>query len=64
MIVVSNATPVITLAKIGHFDLLQKLFTKITISQDVWTEVAIKGAGRSGSFEVQRGWIQVAHIAN
>jgi predicted nucleic acid-binding protein len=45
VIVVSNATPLITLAKVGHFDILQKLFTEITISQEVWNEVVVKGIG-------------------
>jgi predicted nucleic acid-binding protein len=65
VIVVSNATPLITLAKVGHFDLLQKLFSKITISQEVWNEVVVKGASRSGSVEAaQASWIQVVSLAN
>ncbi len=65
MIVVSNATPLITLAKVGYFDILQKLFTEITISQEVWNEVVIKGAGRSGSSETgQASWIRVVSLAN
>jgi predicted nucleic acid-binding protein len=42
VIVVSNSTPLITLAKVGYFDLLQKLFTEITISQEVWNEVVVE----------------------
>lgn len=65
MIVVSNATPLITLAKVGHFDLLQKLFTEVTISEEVWNEVVVKGAGRSGSGETsQASWIQVVSLVN
>ena len=65
MIVVTNATPLITLAKVGYFDLLQKLFVEITISQEVWNEVVVKGAGRSGSAETaQAGWIRVVSLAN
>ena len=65
MIVVSNATPLIALAKVGHFDLLQKLFSEVTISQEVWNEVVVKGARRSGSDETARaGWIQVVSLAN
>jgi predicted nucleic acid-binding protein len=65
VIVVSNATPLITLAKVGYFDLLQKLFAEITISQEVWNEVVVKGAGRSGSVETsQASWIQVVSLAN
>lgn len=65
MIVVSNSTPLITLAKVGHFDLLKQLFTEITISDEVWDEVVIKGAGQSGASETsQADWIKVSPIAN
>ena len=63
MIVVSNSTPLITLAKVGHFDLLQKLFTEITISREVWHEVVVRGAGQAGSAETsQADWIRVVPI--
>lgn len=65
MIVVSNSTPLITLAKVGYFNLLQKLFAEITISREVWNEVVVKGAGRSGSVETaEASWIQVASLAD
>jgi predicted nucleic acid-binding protein len=65
VIVVSNATPLITLAKVGYFQLLQKLFAEITITEETWNEVVIKGAGRSGSAETaQASWIQVAALAD
>jgi predicted nucleic acid-binding protein len=65
VIVVSNATPLIILAKVGYFDLLEKLFAEITISQEVWTEVVVKGAGRSGSAETaQASWIHVASLTD
>lgn len=65
MIVVSNSTPLITLAKVGYFDLLQKLFTEITISQEVWNEVVVRGAGLAGSSETsQASWINVRSVAN
>lgn len=65
MIVVSNSTPLITLAKVGYFDLLQKLFTEITISQEVWDEVVVSGAGLAGSSETsQAGWIKVSSVAD
>ncbi len=63
MIVVSNATPLITLAKVGHFELLRKLFTEITISREVWDEVVVKGAGRAGALETANAsWIHVSRI--
>ena len=60
MIVVSNSTPLITLAKVGHFDLLKLLFTEITISHEVWEEVVVKGVNQPGSGETsQANWIKV-----
>ena len=41
MIVVSNASPLIILAKISYFHLPQRLFNKITISEEVWDEVVV-----------------------
>jgi predicted nucleic acid-binding protein len=65
VIVVSNSTPLITLAKVGYFDLLQKLFNEITISQEVWNEVVVRGTGLAGSSETsQAGWINVSSVAN
>jgi predicted nucleic acid-binding protein len=65
VIVVSNATPLITLAKVGYFNVLQQLFTEITISQEVWNEVVVKGTGRSGSVETAKAsWIQIVSLAN
>jgi predicted nucleic acid-binding protein len=63
MIVISNASPLIMLAKLGLFDLLQRLFSHLTVAQEVWHEVALQGAGLPGSIElqqaVQAGWVIV-----
>ena len=68
MIVASNASPLIILAKISYFHLPQRLFNEITISEEVWDEVVIKGAGLPGSTETeaasQSGWIHIAQLAN
>jgi predicted nucleic acid-binding protein len=68
VIVVSNASPLIVLAKISYFHLPQRLFNKITISEEVWDEVVIKGAGLPGSTETrqasQSGWIHITQLAN
>jgi predicted nucleic acid-binding protein len=68
VIVVSNASPLIILAKISYFHLPQRLFNEITISEDVWDEVVINGAGLPGSAETQgasqSGWIHIARLAN
>ncbi len=45
MIVVSNSSPLITLAKIGHLDILAKLFETIMVPKPVYEEVTEKGRG-------------------
>jgi predicted nucleic acid-binding protein len=68
VIVVSNTSPLIILAKISFFHLPQRLFNEISISEEVWDEVVVKGAGLPGSTETQQasqsGWIHVAQLAN
>ena len=65
MIVVSNASPLIILSKLGQFDLLTRLFTEIIIAPEVWEEVVVKGAGLPGSAEVrQASWIRVESVSN
>ena len=61
MIVVSNSSPLITLAKIGHFDMLGKLYDKIFITPEVFQEVVSDGGGLPGSIEVAAArWMIVA----
>ena len=58
MIVVADATPLIYLAAIGKFDLLQILYGRISIPSAVYEEVVIQGAGRSGASETAAAdWI-------
>lgn len=65
MIVVSNASPLIILSKLGQFDLLSRFFTEIIIAQEVWHEVVVKGAGLPGATEVQRAsWVRVEAVNN
>ncbi|MFZ5919790.1 MAG: DUF3368 domain-containing protein [Chloroflexota bacterium] len=60
MIVVSDATPLIALVKIGQLDLLQQLFGGILIPKMVYDEVVTNAAGRPGSTEIhQAKWISV-----
>ena len=59
MIVVSNATPLIGLAKIGRLTLLQELFGTITIPPAVYDEVVTNAPNRPGAKEIrQAAWIQ------
>lgn len=65
MIVISDASVLINLAIIGHLDLLQKLYQEIIISEAVYYEITIKGAGKPGDQEVRSSdWVQVMAIKN
>ena len=59
MIVVSNTSPLTNLAAIGQFDLLQRLFGRIDISEGVWSELNAAGKRWPGSVEVEgANWIE------
>ena len=59
MIVVSNASPLITLARIGRLDLLRALFGRIHIAAEVHQEVVMRGGGRPAASGVQAAdWIE------
>ena len=63
MKVVSDASPLIALARIGHFDLLPKLYGTIVISTEVYNEVVIAGAGLPGAKQAANAtWVQVAAL--
>jgi hypothetical protein len=65
VIVVSNASPLIILSKLGQFDLLPRLFTEIIIAQEVWDEVVVNGVGLPGSTEVQQApWTRLEAVTN
>jgi predicted nucleic acid-binding protein len=65
MNVVSNASPLINLARIGKLDLLRQLYGEIVIPQAVWNEVVMEGAGQPGAEEVSTaGWIKQQTVAN
>ena len=46
MIVVSNSSPLISLARVGLLELLPRLFDRIHVAQEVYQEVVVSGAGR------------------
>ena len=65
MTVVSDASPLINLARIGQLDLLRALYETLLIPEAVWREVVVDGAGQPGSAEVRAAdWIQTQAIAN
>lgn len=45
MIVASDTSPLTSLAAIGHFELLRKLFGEIHIAEGVWEELNRSPAG-------------------
>ncbi len=46
MIVVCDSTILIGLAKIGRLELLEKVFSKISVPEEVFRELLEKGAGK------------------
>jgi hypothetical protein len=49
MTMVSNASPLITLARIGQLDLLRQLYNDIIIPEAVWHEVVVEGTNQPGA---------------
>ena len=65
MIVLADSSPLIALAKIDLFFLLQKLFGSVTISGEVYAEVVVAGAGMAGAADTSKSpWIEVRQIKN
>jgi len=63
MIVVSNATPLISLTIIKQLGLLQTLYGQVHIPPAVYEEVVTKGRGRAGAKEVaETDWIVVTDL--
>jgi uncharacterized protein len=60
VIVVSNSSPLIALARISRLKLLASFYERILIPAEVQHEVTIAGRGLPGADEVQKAnWIQV-----
>ena len=63
MIVVSDSSPLITLARIGRLALLADLFDKILVPSAVYDEVTVAGRGRPGAEESRRAsWIESTKV--
>ena len=64
MIVVSNTTPLIGLASIGHFDLLHRLFGKVYIPRAVYEEAVVRGREEGGAKRevAMAAWIEVVEV--
>lgn len=65
MIVVSNTSPITSLAAIGHFELLRELFGQVHIAQAVWHELNHGGRRHPGSHEVENAaWVDRHEVEN
>ncbi|MGC9445231.1 MAG: DUF3368 domain-containing protein [Candidatus Methanospirareceae archaeon] len=63
MIVVSNAGPLIALAKISQLPLLKALFGELVIPEEVQREIVVRGKGKPGAEIVARAdWIKVRRV--
>jgi predicted nucleic acid-binding protein len=66
MIVVTNTTPLILLARRGLLALLQRCYGQLLLPPAVWREVVEEGEGRAGQQETVEartaGWIVVRHL--
>lgn len=63
MIAVSDSSPLITLARIGHLKLLADLYGRIVIPTQVHHEVVVSGRGLPGAEEVRKAdWIEVRAV--
>lgn len=64
MIVISDSSPLITLARAGHLELLHKFYGTVTIPGEVHEEVVVAGAGMPGAEEVRKtSWIRTNRLA-
>lgn len=65
MKVVSDASPLIALARIDCLELLRKLYGRVLISTEVFDEVTVAGAGLPGARQVAGAtWIEVTSVTD
>jgi predicted nucleic acid-binding protein len=65
LIVVSDSSPLIALARIGHLSLLREMYGQVAVPQAVYGEVVNGQGGRPGAAEVARAdWIVVRKVRN
>lgn len=65
MIVVSNTSPLTSLAAIGQFDLLHRLYGQVHIPEGVWLELSAEGRRWPGCDEVAAAqWIECRTVQN
>jgi predicted nucleic acid-binding protein len=55
---IADSGPLICLARINQLELLPRLFSKVFVPPEVWSEVAIRGQGYPGADEIKQvTWI-------
>jgi predicted nucleic acid-binding protein len=65
VIVAADSSPLIILAKLGCFDLLNQIYSRLYISPEVHGEVVVAGAGLPGASEVAHSkWIEIKPLRN
>ena len=65
MIVVSNASPLIILAKIGQLDLLKLLYGSVIVPVEVHREAVVPDTPLPGSTQIaQASWLDVRRLSN
>jgi hypothetical protein len=58
MPIVSNATPLIALSRIGRLDILRDLFQEVIVPEEVYGELVVRAKGRPGSEVIaEAGWV-------
>ncbi|BAA79229.2 conserved hypothetical protein [Aeropyrum pernix K1] len=63
LLVVSNSSIIIALARVCRLDLLEKLFGEVLVPETVWAEITV--AGKPGSEKVVRaGFIRVEEVVD
>ena len=65
MTVISDASPLVNLARIGALHLLPELYDTVTLPKAVWTEVVTEGEGQPGAHAVRTAtWIERQSVEN
>ena len=63
--IVSDASILINLARIGKLELLQKLYGEIIVPEAVWQEVVVNGVGQPGAEEINTAdWVKRTLVKN
>ncbi|MDZ7845252.1 MAG: hypothetical protein U5K99_10680 [Anaerolineales bacterium] len=65
VIVVSDASPLVNLGRIGKLGLLHDLYGDIVVLEAVWREVVVEGKGRPGEETIgATDWVKVEEVRN